>query len=252
MPGRCSCRCLLVGGPGLTVSGDGVPYVVETSGEASFPCGPVVDCACAGLGGGLTCVGDVIDLLLSPDAGNGLSIGTDGALFAELDGPPPTTAIQDCMALALASPLLWDAVNRKITVKISADAGNTASILTSGSFPGLFVGAPAESGWVNVTTGFLNGATAGTPTPAYRKTRDGQIRWRGRVNVTTTNTTFLTIPAGAATNADTNLGEIGATWATANFGNGYARVTLQSATLFHWENQQGTSTALSLDAIRYY
>ncbi|MEV5677066.1 hypothetical protein [Streptomyces sp. NPDC052179] len=81
--GRERCTCRVVAGPGVTVEGNGgngTPYVISTGGGGA-DCAAVRPCFSAGDGAGYDEATGIITARPSTDAGNHLSIGTDGGLL---------------------------------------------------------------------------------------------------------------------------------------------------------------------------
>lgn len=245
----CNCACRLTGADGVTVTGSGSlvnPYVIS-SGGPGIDCPAALACVCSHLGAGLSCAGDTLGLVLSDDAGNALVNGSDGGLY----GTAGDTCgdVGDCIAAAIDPPLEWDAINGELRIRRSADANNGISADLSNGL--LMPEAADAAAWNTVASGFLNGATAGTPSPAWRKTRDGQVQWRGRINVTTNNTAMLTIPAGAVP-AASPAGQAGTVMVMASTtANAIVQVTA-SATQLSWVRIRGTGTVVCLDGFTYF
>jgi len=95
MARRCGCSgtcgCVVAGGAGITVTGNGSianPIVVSFTGGAGAACEAVMDCVGANIGNGLVydSVNKRLAALVSGDAGNTTTIGSDGGLYSNGTG----------------------------------------------------------------------------------------------------------------------------------------------------------------------
>ena len=91
------CECVVVAGDNITVEGDGgttAPYVISTTG-AAVTCEQVRPCLSAGPGATYDPATGVVGALVSTDAGNQVTIGTDDGLFVPAGGGDVELAVED-------------------------------------------------------------------------------------------------------------------------------------------------------------
>jgi hypothetical protein len=84
--GSGTCNCSVQAGAGITVEGNGTPaspYVVSSE-DVDLACTDVMSCVCAAVqaGDGLTCSATTLSVQPSTDAGNQITVGSDGRLYA--------------------------------------------------------------------------------------------------------------------------------------------------------------------------
>ena len=133
--GGCSCS---VQGSGLVqVSGNGssqAPFTVGLVYDGQTGCDAIIGCVCDHSGAGLTCANGMVQVMPSGDAGNVLTIGSDGGVMVPTAGA--SAGILAGQAVTITGS---QAAGYTIGAKISADAENSIGL---GSDGGLYVAGP--------------------------------------------------------------------------------------------------------------
>ena len=150
-----SCACFVEAGTGTTVTGTGSstnPFVVSADDPS---CSVVRPCISAGNGASYSSASGVVSARPSTDAGNLITFGGDGGLFADVD----CAEVRGC--LSEGDGINYDPVTGEISARPSTDAGNN---LTFGGDGGLFVG--STTGTVNNGCGIDGDGSLGDPVRA--------------------------------------------------------------------------------------
>ncbi|MGI5292850.1 hypothetical protein ACQEVF_57400 [Nonomuraea polychroma] len=170
-------------GPGVTVNGSGDTVTIGLSGE-TLPCQDVSGCVASVVGRGLMWAADQVGVRPSADVGNGLVLHADGVYYLPPSGGGSVDAntARDCVGPTVDKGLTYVTGTRTVETRLSAAAGNK---LRYGADNGLAADAASANpgtAWATLpAASMLNGWTRGTPLPAWRRTVDGFIMWRGAI-----------------------------------------------------------------------